>query len=96
VVGVGIVHAGGGDVVELLAWTGLRLRDVDDFQDLGTAEAGDLHSTHAAEAKGRTCDESQRFRGPLSLADAAAGAVRRGDRRRRVGSESPIAPNAAL
>jgi hypothetical protein len=44
VVGVGVVHAGGGDVVELLAVTGLRLGDVDDVEDLGTAEAGDLDS----------------------------------------------------
>ena len=49
-VGVGEVQAGGGDVVELLARTGRGLRDVDDVQDLGTAEAGDLHSTHAGES----------------------------------------------
>jgi hypothetical protein len=46
VVGVGVVDAGGGDVVELLAVTGLRLGDVDDVEDLGTAEAGDLNGTH--------------------------------------------------
>src|SRR5688500_10851286 len=49
-VGVGVVHAGGGDVVELLAGTGLRLRDVDDVEDLGAAETGDLHGTHVTEA----------------------------------------------
>jgi hypothetical protein len=47
VVGVGVVDARRRDVVELLAETGLRLRDVDDLEDLGTAEAGDLHGTHA-------------------------------------------------
>jgi hypothetical protein len=39
VVRVRVVHARGGDVVELLARTYLRLRDVDDIQDLRTAEA---------------------------------------------------------
>jgi hypothetical protein len=52
-VGVGEVQAGGGDVVELLARTGRGLRDVDDVQDLGTAEAGDLHSS-----RGRTVGHS--------------------------------------
>jgi hypothetical protein len=42
--------AGGGDVVELLARSGRRLGDVDDLLNLGTAEAGDLHGTHDAEA----------------------------------------------
>jgi hypothetical protein len=51
VVGVGVVHPRGRDVVELLARTGLRLGYVDDVQDLGTAEAGDLHGTHACEAR---------------------------------------------
>src|SRR3954470_10812753 len=49
VVGVGEVEAGGGDVVELLARTRRRLGDVDNLQDLGTAEAGDLQGTHDAE-----------------------------------------------
>jgi hypothetical protein len=49
---VGEVHAGGRDVVQLLTGTCLRLGDVDDVQDLGTAEAGDLHSTQAREARG--------------------------------------------
>jgi hypothetical protein len=39
-VGVGEVQAGGRDVVELLPRTGGGLRDVNDLQDLGTAEAG--------------------------------------------------------
>jgi hypothetical protein len=49
--------ARGRDVVDLLVRAGLRLGDVDDLQDLGTAEAGDLHGTHARKAKswsGRT------------------------------------------
>jgi hypothetical protein len=50
VVGVGEVHAGGRDVVDLLARSGCGFGDVDDVQDLGTAEAGDLHGSHAGEA----------------------------------------------
>jgi hypothetical protein len=46
VVRVGVVHARGRDVVERLALTRHRLGDVDELQDLGTAEAGDLHGTH--------------------------------------------------
>jgi hypothetical protein len=34
-----------------LAGTGLGLGDVDDVEYLGTAEAGDLHGTHAREAR---------------------------------------------
>src|SRR4051794_7491335 len=52
VVRVGEVQSGGGDVVDLLARTGRRLRDVDDLQDLGTAEAGDLDSAHTRHARG--------------------------------------------
>ena len=47
--GVGEVQAGGGDIVELLARSGRRLGDVHDLQDLGAAEAGDLHGTRAGE-----------------------------------------------
>src|SRR3954462_11171511 len=47
VVGVGEVDPRRGDVVELLARSRRGLRDVDDLQYLGTAEAGDLHGTHA-------------------------------------------------
>ena len=46
VVGVGVVHAGGGDLVERLAVAGDGVGEVDDVQDLGAAEAGDLHGTH--------------------------------------------------
>jgi hypothetical protein len=48
VVGVGVVDAGGGDVVELLAVSCLRLGDVDDVEDFGSSEAGDLDSSLAA------------------------------------------------
>jgi len=41
VVGVGD-QAGGGDVVELPARARRGLRDVDDIEDLGTAEAGEV------------------------------------------------------
>ena len=51
-VGVGEVQPGGGDGVELPPRSGRRLGDVDDVQDLGTAEAGDPHGTHDAEATG--------------------------------------------
>src|SRR5688572_33469590 len=51
VMGVGVVDARRRDVVELLARAGRGLRDVDDLQDLGTAETGDLHGTHTAEAR---------------------------------------------
>jgi hypothetical protein len=53
VVGVRVVDAGCREVVEPLARAGLRLGDIDDFEDLGTAEAGDLHGTGAGEV--RTC-----------------------------------------
>jgi hypothetical protein len=46
VVGVGEIHAAGGDVEELLAVPGDRVAQVDDVHDLGAAVAGDLHSTH--------------------------------------------------
>jgi hypothetical protein len=44
-VGVGDVQADGGDVLDLLARAWRWLGDVDDVQDLGTAEAGDLHGS---------------------------------------------------
>ncbi|HZH22892.1 MAG TPA: hypothetical protein VEZ18_22145 [Geodermatophilus sp.] len=49
--GVGVVDAGGAHVEHLLAVRGLRIGQVDDVEDLGAAEAGDLHSTHAGEAR---------------------------------------------
>jgi hypothetical protein len=49
-VGVGVVHAGGRDVLEPLARTGLRLWDVKDLEDLRAAEAGHLHSSHEKKA----------------------------------------------
>ena len=53
-VGVGEVQSGGRDVVELLARGRRRLGDVDDVQDLGTAEAGDLHGSHERQAEDLT------------------------------------------
>ena len=53
VVRVGEVDPSGGDVIELLALAGSRVGHVDDVEDLGTAEAGDLHGTHAGEARRR-------------------------------------------
>jgi hypothetical protein len=53
VVHVGVVRAGRGDVVDLLVRAGLRLRDVDELRDLGTAKAGDLHGSHGSEVRAR-------------------------------------------
>jgi hypothetical protein len=50
VVGVGEVDPRGGDGVELLLRPRDRVGQVDDVEDLGAAEAGDLHGSHAAEA----------------------------------------------
>jgi len=47
-----IVDAGGGDVVGLLAVSRLGLGEVDDLEDLGPAEAGDLHSSPVGEPMG--------------------------------------------
>jgi hypothetical protein len=54
VVGVGEVPAGGGDVVDLLAEPRCGRGDVDDVQDLGTAEAGDLHGSDAGEGRAQS------------------------------------------
>jgi hypothetical protein len=56
VVHVGVVRAGRGDVVDLLVRAGLRLRDVDELRDLGTAEAGDLHGSHGSEVRAQAGD----------------------------------------
>jgi hypothetical protein len=50
-VGVGVVDARGAHLVELLAVPGDRVGQVDDVEDLGAAEAGDLHGTHAGDAR---------------------------------------------
>jgi hypothetical protein len=57
-VGVGVIHPRGRDVAELLARTGLGLRDVDELQNLRTAEAGDLHGSHAREVRAWLGDAS--------------------------------------
>jgi hypothetical protein len=51
VVGVGVVHPGRGDLEQLLAVPGGRPGQVDDVEDLGAAEAGDLRGTDAREAR---------------------------------------------
>ena len=51
VVRVGVVDAGGGDVEQLLPVRRDGVGKVDDVEDLGAAEAGDLHGSHAAEAR---------------------------------------------
>jgi hypothetical protein len=45
-VGVGVVHPGVGDVDEELSLARFRVRQFDLPQHLGSAELGDLHSTH--------------------------------------------------
>jgi hypothetical protein len=50
-VGVGEVDSCGVHLVEPLAITGHRVGEFDDVHDLGTAEAGDLHSSHEQEAR---------------------------------------------
>jgi hypothetical protein len=52
VVGVCVVHAGGGDVEELLTVARRGVGQVDDVEDLWAAEAGDLHGSHEGEARG--------------------------------------------
>src|SRR4051812_3059665 len=47
VVGVGNVDSCGAHLVELFAVPGDGVGEVDDVEDLGAAEAGELHSTHA-------------------------------------------------
>ncbi len=48
---VGVVDADGGDVEQLLTLTGRGVGQVDDVEDLGAAEAGDLHGSHAGEGR---------------------------------------------
>jgi hypothetical protein len=52
VVGVGKVDSYGAHLVELLALAGRRVGEVDDVEDLGTAEAGDVDSAHTRDARG--------------------------------------------
>jgi hypothetical protein len=53
VVGVGVVHARRAHLVELLVVTGDGVVEVDDVEDLGAAESGDLHGTHDVRLGGR-------------------------------------------
>ncbi len=48
---VGVIDAGRCDLVELLAVGGDGIGQVNDVEDLGTAEAGNLHGSHATEAR---------------------------------------------
>ena len=52
------IDARRGDVEALLAVTGDGVGEVDDVHDLGAAEAGDSHSTHAVEAASRVAPAS--------------------------------------
>jgi hypothetical protein len=58
VVGVGEADAGGAHVEQALAVARYRLRHVDDVEDLGSPEAGDLHSWHVREARGTAARRS--------------------------------------
>src|SRR3712207_4362803 len=49
-VGVGVFDPGGGDVEELLAVRRDGVGEVDDVEDLGAAETGDLHGSHDGHA----------------------------------------------
>jgi hypothetical protein len=51
VVGVGVVHPARGDVEQLLAVPGGGVGQVDDVEDLGPAEAGDLDSAYARQVR---------------------------------------------
>ena len=52
VVGVGKVHARRAHLVQLPAVGGDGVGEVDGVEDLGAAGAGDLHGTHARQARG--------------------------------------------
>ncbi len=47
-------------LVQLLSVAGDGVGEVDDVEDLGAAEAGDLHGTHAREVKGPPSERGQR------------------------------------
>ncbi len=51
-VGVGVVDARGAHLAELLAVGGDGIGEVDDVEDLGPAEAGDLHGSDARDRTG--------------------------------------------
>jgi hypothetical protein len=72
-VGVGVVDPGGGDLEELLALAGCRVGELDDVEDLGTAEAGDLHGSHALQA--RADQRAARWRFHAIRGRSAAGAT---------------------
>ena len=49
---VGEVHARRAHLLQLLAVGGDGVGEVDDVEDLGSTELGDLHGSHARKAKG--------------------------------------------
>ena len=51
VVSISKADAGRAHLVELLAVAGDGVGEVDDVEDLGAAEAGDLHGSHARQAR---------------------------------------------
>ncbi len=53
VVGISGIDAGADHFVQLLAVAGYGGGEVDDVEDLGPAEAGDQHGSHAPEAMER-------------------------------------------
>jgi hypothetical protein len=71
---VGVVDAGGGDVEELLPFARRGVGQVDDVEDLGAAEAGDLHGTH--EGRLGECVRTNRALGAPGQGWSAAGAAR--------------------
>src|SRR3954468_13986903 len=52
VMGVGVVDSCRAHLVEVLAAPRDGIGQVDDVEDLGAAEAGDLHGSHAGQARG--------------------------------------------
>jgi hypothetical protein len=64
VVGVGEVHAGGGDVVQLLAVPRDGVGEVHDIHDFRAAEAGDLHGSHGDQARSSFREAGSGSRGP--------------------------------
>ncbi len=64
--------AGRAHLVQLLAVAGDGVGEIDDVEDLGAAEAGDLHGSHAGEA-GLPPPGRDRGAGPRPEPDGLAG-----------------------
>jgi hypothetical protein len=67
VVSISDIDTAGRDLEQLLAVPGDGVGQVDDVEDLGAAEAGDLHSSHAGEATAAPEDVSGEARRRTSL-----------------------------